>query len=109
MKELTDIEICQRIAEIEGIVTGITLHRVVELIPVGTRGATTSRHYNPLLDNALCFKLMLKYKISVEVQHVLGDDLEDLMYYVHIDCQHAILRDDIRLAICLCIIEAHQS
>jgi hypothetical protein len=60
MKELTDLEICQRIAEVEG----------VELMPYrqGDRTAFSAGSqtiYNPLTDDALCFSLMLRHQVSV--------------------------------------------
>jgi hypothetical protein len=63
MNELTDLQICQRIAEIEG----------VKLMPYrqGDRTAFSAGSqtiYNPLTDDALCFQLMIKYKISL-IQH----------------------------------------
>jgi hypothetical protein len=59
MNELTDLQICQRIAEIEG----------VDLMPYrqGDRtafAAGSQTIYNPLTDDALCFKLMIKYDIA---------------------------------------------
>jgi hypothetical protein len=59
MNELTDLQICQRIAEIEG----------VDLMPYrqGDRAAFAAGSqtiYNPLTDDALCFKLMIKYDIA---------------------------------------------
>ena len=77
MSELTDLEICKRIAEIEGInfTTCIkkstyphreaVYHRLYE----GTRPATmyskAIREYNPLTDDALCFQLMVKHSVEL--------------------------------------------
>ena len=48
MIESTDLEICKRIAEIDGIhVSNVEADM-----------------YNPLTDDALCFRLMVKYKID---------------------------------------------
>jgi hypothetical protein len=60
MNELTDLEICQSIAEIEG----------VELMPYrqGDRTAFSAGSqtiYNPLTDDALCFKFIVKHEISI--------------------------------------------
>ena len=64
MDKLTDLEICKRIAEIEGVEhtnDGIQVrYWYKEGAPV--------QNYNPLTDDALCFKLMVKYKISL-IQH----------------------------------------
>jgi hypothetical protein len=58
MSKLTDLEICQRIAEIEG----------VELMPYRKGDRTTFEAgsqtiYSPLTDDALCFRLMVKYDV----------------------------------------------
>ena len=62
---LTDLEICKKIAEIEGRTywssghgEGLHLHYI--------EGNANSRilYYNPLTDDALCFKLMVKYEIE---------------------------------------------
>lgn len=60
MNELTDLEICRRIAEIE----------CVELMPHQEGDRTTFAAgsqviYSPLTDDALCFKLMVKHEVNV--------------------------------------------
>jgi hypothetical protein len=68
MNELTDLEICQRIAEIEG--KSYWTHGTGEGICMNyVEGNRASKvlYYNPLTDDALCFKLMVKY--SVDIQH----------------------------------------
>jgi hypothetical protein len=65
MKELTDLEICKRIAEIEGVDANESLMQVGSCyIPTG-RGLVDENfiQYNPLTDDALCFKLRIKYGI----------------------------------------------
>jgi hypothetical protein len=61
MNELTDLEICQRIAEIEGIQNQIeqadTQHPYIY-------SEELNAEYDPLTDDALCFKLMIKYDIA---------------------------------------------
>jgi len=55
---MTDLEICQKIAEIEGIdfsVDGEHVFYKPDGWPCG---------YNPLTDKALCFDLMVKYSIE---------------------------------------------
>ena len=94
MDKLTDLEICKRIAEIEGVELfnsysiifdkkvlvnmymdkGIKWHRAAEneecfFTKVYTNPSQYHKAiYNPLTDDALCFKLMVKYKISL-IQH----------------------------------------
>jgi hypothetical protein len=67
MDKLTDLEICKRIAEIEGLIfcTGNRYARI-EIRKEGKLYKYSQ--YNPLTDGALCFKLMVKYKISL-IQH----------------------------------------
>ena len=100
---LNDLEICKRIAEIEGRTywssghgEGLHLHYV--------EGNENSRilYYNPLTDDALCFELMIKYKLSLIAPE--GEQVEW-------DCVISdVLTTDKspNQAICLCIIEAHK-
>ena len=68
MNELTDLEICQRIAEIEGVEFRIQNGKVLPENPAEAITGKLTDVYNPLTDDALCFKLMIKYKISL-IQH----------------------------------------
>jgi hypothetical protein len=63
MNKLTDLEICKRIAEIEGIQYTIENPRfgIEHVQPLNN----TELIYDPLTDDALCFQLMVKYKIDV--------------------------------------------
>ena len=70
MDKSTDLEICKRIAEIEGaketLYSYSNFNTPKELTAVFD--SSTVFNYNPLTDDALCFKLMIKYKISL-IQH----------------------------------------
>ncbi len=103
--ELTDLEICKRIAEIEG------LSPLSEdewdlsdgcLILIND----CSEFYNPLTDDALCFQLMKKHKVEVDY-----DDKEVSIYghpahrFIAITTIGYV--DDINKAILLAIMEAH--
>ena len=62
MSELTDLEICKRIAEIEG----FTFCTGGKYARVEVRRDNTVYGYvdfNPLTDKALCFDLMVKYGV----------------------------------------------
>ncbi len=71
MSELTDLEICRRIADIENIHYMETRYKgnanFLALVSdndfTGTPPEMIGK-YDPLNDDALCFKLMVKYKVS---------------------------------------------
>ena len=79
MGKLTDLEICKRIAEIEGLdiaecegsivnkpAAKVTMNKHYDELSNKVRTAFhVLNDYNPLTDDALCFKLMVKYKCSV--------------------------------------------
>jgi hypothetical protein len=66
MNELTDLEICQRIAEIEGVKVRKCGGVICILQATGSSlMKIPTTEYNPLTDDALCFKLMVKYKVSL--------------------------------------------
>ena len=100
MNELTDLEICQKIAEIEG----------VKLMPYrqGDRTAFSAGSqtiYNPLTDDALCFKLMVKHSIRVEPENCSAwtDNDDGYPQYEVIHCKGTINK-----AICLAIIKSKE-
>lgn len=96
MKNLTDLEICKRIAEIEGFDFSVNGDHVF----YKCNGWPCA--YNPLVDDALCFQLMVKYKLSL-----IAPEDEQLDW----DC---VIRDVLTVdkspnrAICLAIIEANK-
>ena len=57
---MNDLEICRRIAEIEGIE-----YFSSEGIISAQNELGMCREYNPLTDDALCFQLMIKYRMEV--------------------------------------------
>ena len=70
MTELTDLEICKKIAEIEGFQFTydrngtpyiLKMWAECEEHPLPTR-------YNPLVDKALCFDLMVKYAVKLQIE-----------------------------------------
>jgi hypothetical protein len=74
--ELTDLEICKRIAEIEGLEVATPKEasareyndNVCVILPDG-KHAGGSFSYNPLTDDALCFQLMVKDKIRLVYEY----------------------------------------
>lgn len=111
--KLSDLEICTGVAEIEGHkltvegysnITG-SWFKVNEDI---LHGASTTRgEYNPLEDDALCYRLMIKYNVLRELtgnktfRAVICNWGKGSEYYRGVG-------DTLNKAICLAIIEAHK-
>ena len=108
MDKLTDLQICRRIAEIEGInwmpAYPSQPSEFVGLVNDNDSCGTPPEligEYNPLTDKALCFELMVKheinvYKITNEVwnaEHRIGKAIKD---------------KNPQRAICLAIIAKHE-
>ena len=105
MDKLTDLEICKRIAEIEG----------VELMSFrqGDRtafAAGSQTIYNPLTDDALCFRLGFKFGVCIDYESgdvfIRGGDGFD-------GCLSVIKFEDgcfesLKRAICLAIIKSKE-
>ncbi len=73
---MNDLEICKRIAEIEG--AKETLYSRIkpkELTAVFDN--STHFNYNPLTDDALCFQLMVKHKVSVFYEYGYAAIVDD--------------------------------
>lgn len=102
--ELTDLEICKRIAEIEGYFIECALPHAV-IIHNGGDG----NNYDPLTDDSLCFKLMVKYEVNINRYYdcaTIDSDYTDRPPVAN----ESFSTDDtsINKAICLAIIEAHK-
>ena len=110
---MNDLEICKRIAEIEGFTVSVD-------VKPSYGGAYANIHpnncygiYNPLTDDALCFQLMVKYKVELSpmvgscwcatVANVYTFD-EQIDYKL---CP-TWLDENPNIAICLVIIEANK-
>jgi hypothetical protein len=103
MNELTDLEICKRIAKIENrVIAGIgSLNVFVKCEP----SLMGNEQYDPLTDDSLCFKLMVKYKISL-IQH--QNNTAVYCIWDH-DEKHATnTMTNPNRAICLAIIESKE-
>ena len=119
LSNLTDLEICKRIAEIEGkdfylLESGGDTYPLIKVwqdsvlkdkcVP---KRFFEARDYNPLADDALCFKLIVKYKVEI-----CYDD-KDVSIYEDGDRKYIAIStksftDKPNKAICLAIIEAHK-
>lgn len=106
MSELTDLEICKRIAEIEGV-------RAVELGSESECWIGDENHdeYNPLTDKALCFDLMVKYEIDVQSPYrPQGETRWEINYWIDAYSDAGVIYDENpQRAICLAIIAKHES
>tara|TARA_R110000764_G_C10804545_1_gene359442 strand:+ start:26 stop:334 length:309 start_codon:yes stop_codon:yes gene_type:complete len=99
MNELTDLQICKNIAEIECAKIDVLGGKAIldEMIG-GVRIRLTE--YNPLTDDALCFQLMIKHKLEVWEHNgkwLVGHNLRNTIH-----------NENPNKAICLAIIEAHK-
>jgi len=76
MDDLTDLEINGKIATITGVViehiTGNTIYIVDNETGLET-GYDEYMEYNPLTDDGLCFRLMIKHEIKVSTYYKIGD------------------------------------
>ena len=103
MSELTDLEICKRIAKIDG-------------ANVKSRYAGTQKEYlyldhvdeeyNPLTDKAICWDLMIKH----DIEFTKGGGFQNYRYgarFDHFVGSKQYWDKDLPRAICMAIIEAH--
>lgn len=85
--KMNDLEICKRIAEIENLdiaeykgsivdkpKTNVTMLRKYDDLNDKVKEAYHKlKDYDPLTDDALCFQLMIKHKISLLDEYLSGD------------------------------------
>lgn len=100
MNNLTDLETCKRIAEIEGYIT--KPHEGYECCAFDANDTFISIPYNPLKDDALCFRLMVKYKVDV------GFFADCVSGYIGGSCKGESIAESPNKAILLAIIETHK-
>ena len=97
---MTDLEICKRIAEIE------KLNQVeIKGNVLVSKGFSCDRLYNPLTDDALCFKLMVKYKVRAHCLWEENDGTPHYEAYINEDSSDLNYDKSPNKAICLAIIE----
>ena len=88
MNELTDLQIIKRIAEIEGLINHIYFNKV-QVDRTQNKSIETSwigwEDYNPLTDDGLCFRLIIKHDIVRvwESYDQLGWYYTDLQNYLN--------------------------
>ncbi len=95
---MNDLEICKRIAEIEGV--AFFHNKDHDTLWVRKLGIYSGNEYNPLTDDALCFGFIVKDKIEVEFD-------SDLNFVCAIG--DAWVNDEnLNRAICMVKIKAHK-
>ena len=100
MIDLTDLEICKRIAEIEGAKETL-FSRVKPKELTAVFDGNTTFNYNPMKDDALCFKLMVKYSVWR-----WSNPREGKFTACIKDVQGWLSGESLNKAICLAIIES---
>jgi len=120
MSELTDLEICKRIAEIEGkkghefmgvFVLGENYNEAVNESHSNSYSFSPCHYeYSPLTDDAICFQLMVKYDCDLISPYRPNNDTHWECQIFTDNCTDAvsIYNDSPNKAICLAIIEAHK-
>ena len=113
MTELTGLEICKRIAEIEDIDFQIQNKKILPKDPANAIKDKLTDVYNPLTDKALCFYLTIKYKIELTPMkggHFLATPIKKYDVYGAPDMylNKGYGNKDPQRAICLAIIEANK-
>lgn len=109
MSELTDLEICKRIAEIEGkeyASTSDGVYVIGELF-----GKEYKELYSPLTSKALCFDLMVKYELDVQAPFKPHDEINwEVNYSFNAYSDAGVVYDEnLQRAICLAVIEKHEA
>jgi len=103
---MNDLDICKRIAEIEGYKVNISIK--CEGIWCSRYDNNCYGNYNPLTDNALCFQLMIKYSVNLNIQ----DTSRKNVFHKYIACVDdfgvGLDKTSPNKAICLAIIEANK-
>jgi len=102
---MTDLEICKRIAEIEGYNVSTVFKPSCGSAYANIHPNNCCGNYNPLTDKALCFDLMVKHDVRVEPSDCSAwiDNEEGYPEFEIIHHEGALQE-----AICLAIIEAHK-
>lgn len=108
--KLTDLEICKKIAEIEGhlSIDNDSLFAQSHRVKIIVHGEGRTLLYNPLTDDALCFQLMVKYKM--QLTNISKNGCEYICYkqnvYVNVNNTTKGIKSPNK-AICLAIIKAN--
>ena len=102
---MNDLEICKRIADINGDKVLMMKSALGSNWMIAGEGHGGYKPYNPLTDDALCFKLMVKYEVQFNNHLRDGDTIANCDNGGHYVTQK---NKSPNKAICLAIIEAHK-
>jgi hypothetical protein len=100
---MTDLEICKRLAEIEGFLIDPD-DKYPRYLRFKSGKHVGYKTYNPLTDDALNHQLMIKHKIDLD----FTDDGYTRAWQYHHICGQDTLNKNPNKAILLAIIEAHK-
>ncbi len=104
MTYINDLEICARIAEIEGL--KYRVNKNLQAVMTGSKW--DSCEYNPLEDDALCFQLMVKYETGCSPCGRIVYSDKKVYCAKAKDGKELQMHTSPNKAICLAIIEAHK-
>ena len=106
---MNDLDICKRIAEIEGVKIDVLGGKaILDEMLGGVRIRLTE--YNPLKDDALTFKLMVKYDVDIISPYRPNGDTQWEAQAFTAGCTDTVnaYNESPNKAICLVIIEANK-
>jgi len=98
---MNDLEICKRIAEIEGYKWDYSVGANKRIMLINERIST----FDPIKNKALCFDLMEEYKVSL---FNYSDHWEAENNFDSDACSSCVEDKNPQRAICLAIIKAHE-
>ena len=105
---MDDLDICRRIAKIEGLRVSKDVKPKCGSVYANIYPNDCYGNYNPLTDNALCFQLMIKYSVNLNIQ----DTSRKNVFHKYIACVDdfgvGLDKTSPNKAICLAIIEANK-
>ncbi len=113
---MNDLEICKRIAEIKGYKTkelpdGIKSIGIVIINQHPQSEDDCFAWYNPLTNDALCFQLMVEYRVFIDPNtctgYTLACSIDDRLNIADLT-NVAVVAETPNKAICLAIIKAHE-
>ena len=114
MSELTDLEICKKIAEIEGskdTLYSYSNHKVSKKL-IAIFYDRTVFGYNPLTDKTLCFDLMVKHGVDFNLKTDGSGVFHNASWYIFngVDDfdEFSLCDKNPQRAICLAIIKKHE-